>query len=252
MEPAHPANARALDVRIATYNIHRCQGLDRRTRPERIAEILQEIDADIVALQEVLGPGPRGECQAQAIGALLGMGWVMAPTRRRRGHLLGNVVLSRFPIRRHVSIDLTCAAFSLRNCQRADLAVGNDDAPHATFHVYNVHLGTGILERRIQARSLDSFINDHRVMGPKVVLGDLNEWTKGDITTMLSRTFQSIELPPHAAKRGSYPGILPLVQLDHIYYGGRVEVRDVRLPRTRKALVASDHLPLVADLRVHA
>ena len=46
------------------------------------------------------------------------------------------------------------------------------------------------------------------------------------------------------------PGIFPVVHLDHIYYEGQVEVRSVELPRHRKALIASDHLPLVANLRI--
>ena len=47
-------------LRIATYNIHRCRGIDGRTRPERIAAVLRDIDADVIALQEVIGPGPHG------------------------------------------------------------------------------------------------------------------------------------------------------------------------------------------------
>ncbi len=57
-DPTPPSQQ--VDVRIATYNIHRCRGIDRRTSPARIAEVLREIDADIVALQEVIGAGPAG------------------------------------------------------------------------------------------------------------------------------------------------------------------------------------------------
>ena len=59
-------------LRIATYNIHRCRGLDGRTRPDRIAAVLRAIDADVVALQEVVGAGPRGGGHAEELGALLG------------------------------------------------------------------------------------------------------------------------------------------------------------------------------------
>src|SRR5258706_5299496 len=69
-------------LRIATYNVHRCRGLDGRTRPERIAAVLSAIDADVVALQEVVGAGPNGGGHAEEIGALLGIGWGMAPARQ--------------------------------------------------------------------------------------------------------------------------------------------------------------------------
>src|SRR6188768_2354996 len=86
---------RARTVRVATYNIHRGRGLDGRTRLERIAAVLATIDADIIALQEVVGASPLKPGQAAELGAALGMGWVMAPTRHLRTSLFGNVVLSR-------------------------------------------------------------------------------------------------------------------------------------------------------------
>ena len=55
----------AQDVRIATYNIHRCRGMDRRVVPQRIVDVLREIDADVIALQEVIGAGPVGAGQAE-------------------------------------------------------------------------------------------------------------------------------------------------------------------------------------------
>ncbi|OYW04783.1 MAG: hypothetical protein B7X11_02575, partial [Acidobacteria bacterium 37-65-4] len=72
---------RSVDLRIVTYNIHRARGMDRRVRPERIAEVLGEVNADVIALQEVIGPGLAGPGHAEGIGAALGMGWVMAPAR---------------------------------------------------------------------------------------------------------------------------------------------------------------------------
>src|SRR6202011_5486287 len=78
-------------LRIATYNIHRCRGLDGRTRPDRIAAVLRAVNADVVALQEVIGPGAQGGGHAEALGAALGMGWVMAPARQLRGHEFGKI-----------------------------------------------------------------------------------------------------------------------------------------------------------------
>ncbi|MBA2604155.1 MAG: hypothetical protein H0U94_11265, partial [Acidobacteria bacterium] len=96
-----------LDVRIATYNIHRCRGMDRRTSPSRIAEVLRDINADVIALQEVIGAGPAGAGQAEEIGAALGMGWVMNTVRQLRSHLFGNVIMSRHPIVHHSHYELT-------------------------------------------------------------------------------------------------------------------------------------------------
>lgn len=234
-----------VDLRVVTYNIHRSRGLDRRTRPLRIAEVLTKIEADVIALQEVIGAGPSGGGHAEQIGAALGMGWVMAPTRHLRSHLFGNVVMSHLPIRHQSQHDLTWKTCPPRCCQRVDLQIEG----HA-LHLYNVHLGTAVLERRYQASRLSSLVRDRRIRGPKIVLGDFNEWTKGRATTMLNESLKSIDLFAHVRRRRTYPGILPLVHLDHIYYEGEMEVRRVELTRTRQALIASDHLPLVADLTV--
>lgn len=242
---ARPPARDHADLRIATYNIHRCRGLDRRTRPDRIADVLATIGADIVALQEVVGAGPSGSGHAEELGAELGMGWVMAPTRNLRGHLFGNVVLSRLPIRGHAQHDLSWKTCEPRCVQRVDITVG-----HHVLHIYNVHLGTALLERRYQAGRLAAFVHDHRVTGPKIVVGDFNEWTRGLATRMLSERLQGVDLFAHLRRRRTYPGVFPILHLDHIYYEGRVDLRNVELPRTRKALIASDHLPLVADVRV--
>jgi endonuclease/exonuclease/phosphatase family metal-dependent hydrolase len=237
---------RHLDVRIATYNIHRCRGMDRRTMPQRIAEVIREMDADVVALQEVIGAGPSGAGQAEEIGAALGMGWVMHSVRQLRNHNFGNVVLSRFPIMHHGSYELTWRTCEERACQRVDVDLGEA----CTLHIYNVHLGTAVLERRYQAARLAAFVHDHRIKGPKVILGDFNEWMKGLATKTLSSLFKSIDIVEHLRRRRTYPGLFPLLHLDHIYYEGDVQVRSLQLVRTRKALMASDHLPLVADLRI--
>ena len=232
-------------LRVATYNIHRSRGLDGRTIPSRIAEVIRTIDPDVIALQEVVGAGPSSQGHAEEIGALIGMGWVMAPTRHLRGCLFGNVVLSRHPITHHAQYDLSWKTQEPRCCQRVDIAFGSD-----TLHLYNVHLGTAFLERRHQAGRLTAILHDRRVGTPKIVLGDFNEWMKGLATSVLTERMQSIDLRKHLRRRRTYPGVFPVLHLDHIYYDGEVEVAKVELPRTRLALMASDHLPLVAELNV--
>jgi len=219
--------------------------MDGRTRPYRTANVLASLGADILALQEAIGTSPTGSGHAEYLGAALGMGWVMAPARHLRGALFGNVVLSRFPVRHHAQYDLSWKTCEPRCCQRVDL-----DLDGALLHLYNVHLGTAYLERRFQAQRLAALVGDRRVPGAKVVLGDFNEWMRGLATTLLSERLQAIDLSTHLRRRRTYPGIFPILHLDHIYYQGHVEVVRVQLPRTRKTLMASDHLPLVADLKI--
>ena len=236
---------RTRTVRVATYNIHSGRGLDGRTRLERIAAVLARIDADIIALQEVVGASPLKPGQAAELGAALGMGWVMAPTRHQRTALFGNVVLTRFPVRHHVQYDLTWKTCEHRGVQRVDVGLEDD-----TLHFYNVHLGTSLLERRHQAAKLATLVHDRRVVGPKIILGDFNEWARGIAKDVLADRLQSIDLSKHLSRRRTYPGFFPILHLDHIYYEGKVEVLDVTVPRDRMAKMASDHLPLVADLRI--
>ncbi len=240
------AAKRHVDIRVATYNIHRSRGMDRRVVPSRIAEVLRETEADVIALQEVVGAGPSGSGQAEEIGAALGMGWVMAPVRHLRNHLFGNVVMSRYPILHQAQYDLSWRTCEPRGCQRADLDLGDG----RVLHMFNVHLGTAVLERRYQAPRLAAFVHDHRVSGPKIILGDFNEWMRGLATHTLNSLFKSVDIKAHLRRRRTYPGFFPVLHLDHIYYEGQVDVRNVELPRTRRALMASDHLPLVANLRI--
>jgi len=233
-------------LRVATYNIHRCRGLDGRTRLDRIAAVIRALDADVVALQEVVGAGPGGGGQAEALGAALGMGWVMAAARLWRSHLFGNVVLSRLPIVQHLEHDLTWKTCEPRRLQRVDIAAGGGHI----LHVYNVHLGTALLERRHQAERLAHLVADRHVAGPKIVLGDFNEWLRGRATLLLSEKLNSVDLQTHVRRRRTYPGVFPVLHLDHIYYSGKLEVVRIELPRTRAALIASDHLPLVAEVRL--
>ena len=61
---------------------------------------------------------------------------------------------------------------------------------------------------------------------------------------------KAVDLGRYMTRRRTYPGLFPILHLDHIYYAGKVEIVGIDLPRTRLSLVASDHLPLVADVRL--
>jgi endonuclease/exonuclease/phosphatase family metal-dependent hydrolase len=173
------------------------------------------------------------------------MGWVMASVRHLRGHQFGNVVLSHYPIRQHVQYDLSWRTCEPRCCQRADILV--DDR---TLHLFNVHLGTAYRERKDQAERLAKIVHDGRIAPPKILLGDFNEWSGGLATAALTSKLEAIDLSIHLRRKRTYPGILPFLHLDHIYYEGQVEIAGIEIPRTRKSMMASDHLPFLAELKV--
>lgn len=237
-------------IRIATYNVHKCRGMDGRARPERIAEVLAEIDADIVALQEVISaPDSRGhEDQAGFLGHETGLKFVLGETRRRQGRPYGNLVLSRFPIRAVANYDISAPGREPRGCLRTDLGIDRN----TVLHVFNVHLGTSFFERRYQARRLigPSILGHPWLSGPRIVLGDFNEWTRGLASRLLAARLAPVDLRSHLGRRRTYPGILPVLHLDHIYFDRHFEIRRVKLHRTSTSLVASDHLPLVAELKL--
>jgi endonuclease/exonuclease/phosphatase family metal-dependent hydrolase len=235
-------------IRIATYNIHKCRGLDGRVRPERIVQVLRELDADILALQEVVGGrdgDPRSD-QARFFARELGYRCVMGENRRLDGAPYGNLLLSRFAIRSARNYSVSTASREPRGCLRADVAI--DDA---VLHVFNVHLGTSFFERREQARRLVSgeILGQPGLAGRRVVLGDFNEWTRGLASRLLAARLRSVDLERHLGKRRTYPGVLPFLHLDHIYFDPHLELVKLALHKSRAAMIASDHLPLVADLR---
>jgi len=232
-------------LHIATYNVHKCRGVDGRTRPSRIASVLKGLKADVVALQEVIGAGPDGRGQEEDIGAGLDMVSVLASARILRGHLYGNALLSRFPIDQHITYDLSQHGYEPRLCQRVDLLMGKHP-----IHIYNVHLGTSRAERTRQAAQLIRILEDPKVPGPKIVMGDFNEWHRGPASKLLSERLSSLDLAPFLQWRRTYPGFFPVFHLDHIYYQGSVEIIKVEVPRKWLCLVASDHIPMVAEVHI--
>ncbi len=226
-------------MRIVTYNVHKCRGMDGRTSAVRIAEVLQEIEPDIIALQEVM------EHQAEVISAELQLEYALGENRKYRGYAYGNVVLSRFPIRSVHNYDLSVRGREERGCLRADLNVNG----RKVLHIFNVHLGTALIERRVQGRKLlaPELLNDAEIESPRIVLGDFNEWTRGLATRLLRSHLESADVRSHLRRSRTYPGVLPFLHLDHIYYDPILHLEHLTLHRTRKALVASDHLPLIGD-----
>jgi endonuclease/exonuclease/phosphatase family metal-dependent hydrolase len=235
-------------IRIVTYNVHKCRGLDAQMHPARIVKVLHEIDADIIALQEVLNVrGSRVEDQVHFIAKELGFHCCMGENRRLKGGGYGNMLLSRFPLRAIQNHDITTEGREPRGCLRADVAL-----METTVHIFNVHLGTGLRERRQQARKLVSpeILQNRELYGARIVLGGFNEWTRGLTTRLLSAHFQSVDIRTHLRRSRTYPGLVPFLHLDHIYFDPVLQMERLILHRSRAALIASDHLPLVADFRL--
>jgi endonuclease/exonuclease/phosphatase family metal-dependent hydrolase len=239
-----------MKLRVVTYNVHRCKGIDGRLRPDRIVDVLREVDADVVALQEVVsGSGEGEDNQARFIGESLGLHWALGENRKLKGSAYGNVVLSRYPLRVVKNHDISVAGRERRGAFHTDVVLGENDA----VHVFNIHLGTAFVERRHQGRRLSAretgILHAAELTGPKIVLGDFNEWTSGLASKLLGSHLKSIDVSKQLKRRATFPGVMPILHLDHIYYDGPLEILTLDVHRTRTSLMASDHLPLVADFK---
>jgi endonuclease/exonuclease/phosphatase family metal-dependent hydrolase len=216
---------------------------------ERIARVLEKIEPDIVALQEVVShEGSSIEHhQAGFLAERLGYFFAIGETRKHRGGVYGNVTLSRWKFDLIRQIDLTVIGREERGVLRTDIRVG-----HHLLHVFNVHLGTAHRERRTQAQRLmdADLLRAVDISGPRIVLGDFNDWTHGSVTRTLSSEFRFSDIAAHLPRKRSYPAILPLVHLDHIYCDYHLEIAGAAFQRDRLSLIASDHLPLMADLKI--
>ncbi|MGH7385726.1 MAG: endonuclease/exonuclease/phosphatase family protein [Candidatus Rokuibacteriota bacterium] len=223
-----------MNFTVASYNIHKCAGLDRRVNLDRIADVLEEIDADLVGLQEVYRP------QALSLAGRLGVQVAMGPTRERNGLPYGNAVLTRLAIRGSRVFDLSRPDREPRGGIRLDLAMAD-----GLLHVFNVHFGLRIRERAEQVRMLvrEHILHDE-LTGPRIVVGDLNEWFPGAVGRALRRELIGPRI------RRTHPAPLPLFPLDRIYWDRGLAVDGFRVHRSRLARIASDHLPVVARLRL--
>lgn len=223
---------------VATYNIHRCYGSDGRFSPERIRAVLAELDADIVALQEVETCDDGG---LDLLDFLAGKEYqpIAGPTMLRQNARYGNALLSRLPVKDIFQHDLTVPDREPRGAIDARIRAGN-----ITLRLMATHFGLSVRERRIQTGRILELM-EPQTEPVEILLGDLNEWFLwGRPLRWLHRAF--VETPSLA----TFPARLPLLALDRLWVRPNSALRWLRCHRTLTARAASDHLPLHAELEL--
>ena len=224
-------------LRIATYNIHRCIGRDGLENPERIAGVLRGLNADLVALQEVAfdpdAPGNRLQFLAEAIGAQAIPGPTLLEARGR----YGNALLSRRAGRQVRRIDISVPAREPRGVIQIVLEIRR-----RTVVIIATHLGLSFEERRYQMGRIMALLESPPA-DVTILMGDFNEWLRwGRLRRRLQRVFGAFPAP------ATFPSRRPFLALDQIWVRPAGVLTTIQAYGSAPARMASDHLPLGADL----
>ena len=240
-------------VRLATYNIHKFVGADGKRNVTRILDVIRALDADIVGIQEfVVDPaiphapggfaahstnGTQGVPGAEEFAAAAGYRVVQQKMRRANGQYQRNLLLTRAAPRLVRLIDLVCEGMEPRGAICAEMEEGGQ-----RFRVVTTHLGLAPWARK---RQFETMLRDGawRDRLPLALLGDFNASIPfGPVDRRLRRAF------PGHARPASFPARWPIVAPDRIVVDPASAVRSLRAYREAPANIASDHLPLVADI----
>ncbi len=242
-----------MQLRAVTYNIHKCVGgVDRRYDPERTAAVIAHYDPEVLLLQEVAQAAPKlkNERQIQRLGDLLGLrhrAYFTNVKKLGNGGEYGNAILSRFPLTAVENINVTIPPKKRRCVLHARLRVKTGPGKSRSLHVFNLHLGLSGIERKLQ---LQKFLASHPFAGldartPVLIAGDFNDvWgTLGKL--LIPHGFSGVAKP-----LASFPAIRPLRALDSVYVRGDLGLTGLQTSRLKLARAASDHLPLIAELKI--
>lgn len=229
-------------IRLMTYNIHGCVGLDRRKSPERVLEVLNESGADVIALQEVHNETRRDRTFLEDLSDLPYKHILFDPTLKRKESDYGNVLLSRYPFNSTERLDISKTGREPRGAIIASI-----QADGFCLRVIATHLGLGFGERHEQLKTLMPAIRKHeersREHDVHVLMGDINEWRDWGKPIRLCET-----LYERAPKVRTFPACLPLFSLDRIWLTPAARLHSIHAMRTNTSRSASDHLPLVAEI----
>ncbi len=246
-----------LTVRILSWNVHKCVGgLDRRHDPARVAAVIAAAAPDIVLLQEVAQNGSwyGGACRqvdvlAQALGLPHHSYHVNVRFGPKRGEY-GNAILSRTPIATTENVDLTLPNRKARSVLHAELRLPAAGDHTRTLHVFNLHLGLGETERREQLRRFLECkpLRAVHANTPVLVAGDFNDvWGSLGRLVLVPAGFRGPGRPLR-----TFPAWAPVRALDSLYVRGDVHCLTLERLAGRGARTASDHVPLLAQIRIAA
>jgi len=234
------ASAATLTLTVATWNIHGAIGRDGRYLPARIVDVLGQIDADIVALQEVASAQAHSDFLVELERAT-GYHVVAGLLRQRRGSDFGNAVLSRFPVQSVQRLDLAIDHYEPRGALDVCLDIGLP----LPIRVVATHLGLRPGERREQVRRILAVL-EREPPHPTMLMGDLNEWYLwGRPLRWLRSHFRAMPAAPR-----TFPSWRPVFALDRIWVSPGASVRRLANHSSALSRIASDHLPLLAEIVV--
>jgi endonuclease/exonuclease/phosphatase family metal-dependent hydrolase len=227
---------------VASYNIRKAIGSDRRRRPDRILEVLCDLDADIIALQEA---DRRFGSRASAIPLNMlaeHSPYKAVPFDVRPGSMgwHGNALLVRksAEIIHHTHLHLP--ALEPRGAVLADIRLNG-----AELRIVGMHLDLSGLWRRRQAHAILAHLEAQPTRMPSVMMGDLNEWRRS------GGCLHDFEQHHHMAATGpSFHARQPVARLDRIIVSRDVTVEETGVHRSLAARTASDHLPIWARVRI--
>ena len=241
-------------LRIMTYNIHSCIGMDGKISPERIARVIARYSPDIVALQELdVGRARTGRVdQADLISQYLQMDYHFLPTIRVRKGLYGNAVLTHFPMRPIRADKLPGLPCKPRLEPRGGLWVAIE-ADGTEIQFINTHLGLKPKERHVQAEALlgSDWLSHPNCCEPTILCGDFNALPSSRVWRRLCTLLRDaqVELAGHCPKKTLF-GRFPFARIDHIFIDPSIKVIGIEVPNTELTRVASDHLPLIVKVRI--
>ena len=227
-------------IKVASYNMRKGIGTDRRRSPERILEVLCEVDADIVALQEADRRFGERACVLDAHLLEEHGDWLAVGLARRAQSMgwHGNAILVRKGSEVLDSAAIHLPALEPRGAVQADIRTAG-----GTVRVVGMHLDLSGLWRRRQAAAIINHVAGCRTALPAVMMGDLNEWRA---TAGCLRDFARDH--DFAATGPSFHARHPFRRLDRIMVSRDLTVVDCGVHASATARRASDHLPIWAVL----